>query len=243
MDEILLLSGNDVPFFEAKVNVHQPTLKDISMVGEEPFFIGCQLLNFSKDVLSEEDKINLADVDDFEVLMSILCDEANEQSIYAKMVLTLLFPEYRLIFDPKAIVLVRETEEAHITAESFVSFKKILSAMFLLNKGGAQSKEEFNPKNDAARKIAEKLQKGREKVAQEKGLDKKKTAILTRYVSILSIGLQLSVVEIMGYTLYQLYDSFKRFQMFQEFDINLRARMAGATDLDEVDNWMEDFHS
>jgi hypothetical protein len=46
----------------------------------------------------------------------------------------------------------------------------------------------------------------------------------------------------MDYTVYQLKDEFKRFQLKQSFDIHLQARMAGAKDLEEVDNWMDDIH-
>ena len=48
--------------------------------------------------------------------------------------------------------------------------------------------------------------------------------------------------ELMNYTVYQLKDEFKRFQLKQSFDIYLQAKMAGAKDLEEVDNWMDDIH-
>ena len=48
--ELLLLSGNDIPFPEAKVTIHQPTLKEIAYIGEEAFFLGCGFLNFSKKI-------------------------------------------------------------------------------------------------------------------------------------------------------------------------------------------------
>ena len=40
----------------------------------------------------------------------------------------------------------------------------------------------------------------------------------------------------------QLKDEFKRFQKKQSFDMYLQAKMAGAEDLDDVDNWMDDIH-
>ena len=48
MNELLLLSGNDIPFYSAKVNIRQPKIKEIALIGEENFFVGCHLLNFSK---------------------------------------------------------------------------------------------------------------------------------------------------------------------------------------------------
>jgi hypothetical protein len=77
LGELLLLSGNDIPFQEAQVTIHQPTLKEIAYIGEEAFFIGCELLNFSKDILSDEDKTNLEDKTNFEVFMSIMRDKSS----------------------------------------------------------------------------------------------------------------------------------------------------------------------
>jgi hypothetical protein len=40
-NELLYLSGNDIPFIEAKVIIHQPTIKEIAYIGEKSFFTGC----------------------------------------------------------------------------------------------------------------------------------------------------------------------------------------------------------
>ena len=72
--------------------------------------------------------------------------------------------------------------------------------------------------------------------------DISKVSIYSRYVSILAVGLQKDINSLVDYTVYQLKDEFKRFQLKQDFDIYLRAKLAGAKDLDEVDNWMDDIH-
>ena len=71
-NELLLLSGNDIPFPEARVTVHQPTIREIAYIGEESFYTGCEFLRFSKDKLSDEDKIHLENYTNFDVLMSII---------------------------------------------------------------------------------------------------------------------------------------------------------------------------
>lgn len=241
-NELLLLSGQDIPFFSARVNIYQPKLKDIALIGEDAFFSGCYLLNFSKDLLSEEDRTRLSDVDDFDVLMAIVLDEqAILQKLHLMQLLALLFPLYEVTLSQDGIYLTNSEEAILIDKELYPEFKQIVVDMFDL---GAKSKEEFNPKNKAAAIIAEKLKKGREKLAALKNPKQTdKIAVFTRYASILSIGLQLDLNDLMNYTVYQLYDSFKRYQLHYAFDINMRAKMAGATDLDEVDNWMDDIHS
>lgn len=240
IEEILLLSGNDIPFFSAKINIHQPRIKEIAYIGEENFFMGCQLLNFSKDVLKEEDRISLENTDDFDILMTIISDNnAMVQLINVTMVLTLLFPEYTINFEKDGIHLKNEKDSAIINKENYEEFREILSYMFGLNE---IKKQDYNPKNAAAAKIAEKLRRGKEKIAELRG-DSKKIIVLSRYISILGIGLKTDMDVFFEYTVYQLYDQFKRFQLKEAFDINLKARMAGATDLEDVENWMEDIHS
>jgi hypothetical protein len=61
------------------------------------------------------------------------------------------------------------------------------------------------------------------------------------YISILAIGLQKDKNVLLQYTVYQLFEEFHRFRMKESFDIYIQAKMAGAKDLEEVDNWMNDF--
>jgi hypothetical protein len=93
-----------------------------------------------------------------------------------------------------------------------------------------------------AKRIANKFKKRHEQLAKIKAQSKeeKKISILSRYVSILAVGLQKNLNDIMQYTVYQLYDEFQRFQLKVQWDVYLQARMAGAQNLDEVDDWMID---
>lgn len=245
INDLLLLSGNDIPFIEAQVNIHQPTIKEIAYIGEESFFIGCELLNFSKDVLDREDRINLENKTNFEVLMSIMKDKniaAQKSKTCAIMVLMLMFPDYQIHIRKDCISLNKEGEEEHlINNKNFESFKKILVSMFCLKVGDANNPT-YNPENEMAKRIAEKLQKGRAKVAELNG-EGKKISVLGRYISILTIGQHKDLNSLMQYTVYQLYDEFQRFELKQNYDIYFSAKLAGAKDLDEVDNWMKDIHS
>ena len=78
-------------------------------------------------------------------------------------------------------------------------------------------------------------------MAKEKGQDKEFTVYST-YISILAVGLSKDINELTEYTIYQLREEFKRFQLKQEFDLYVRAKLAGAQDLEEVSNWMEEIH-
>ena len=241
---LLLLSGNDIPFPEARVTIHQPTLKEIAFIGEETFFIGCGFLDFSKNLLNESDKTRLANYTDFDIFMSIVINKNKDvkRSVEAAfLVLDLIFPLYEISVRDNLIILKKNEEEFSINKKNFNSFKEILSAMFNL-KLGSNSAEEYNPSGDMAKRIAEKFKKRHEqlnKIAKETNNDRP-IAILSRYISILSVGLQKTLNDLMQYTVYQLYDEFQRFQLKVQWDAYIQAKMAGAQDLEEVDNWMID---
>ena len=46
----------------------------------------------------------------------------------------------------------------------------------------------------------------------------------------------------MDYTIYQLKTEFKRYQLKINSDVYLKAKLAGAQDLEEVEDWMGDIH-
>lgn len=243
LNDLLLLSGVDIPFQQAQISIHQPTIKEISFIGEEAFFIGCELLNFSKDILATEDKTNLEDRTNFEVLMSIMKDKsltAQKGKVSALMVLTLIFPGYEIHIQKDCISLVKENNVHNINNQNFEDFKRIIVAMFCLKERNAD--QEYNPAGKKARELAEKMKKGRQKAAAAKG-EAQKVSLLSRYVSILSVGENKGFDTLLDYTVYQLFDEFNRFELKQKYDIYVQAKMAGAKDLEEVDNWMKDIHS
>ena len=243
-NDLLLLSKNDIPFTQARVNIHQPTLREISFIGEESFHIGCQFLNFSIDKLSSEDKSHLIDKTDFEVFMSVMnSKEKARYKVDALLVLTLLFPDYHIKLEIDKIILEAKENlfSSSINQLNFDAFKEILVSMFCLN-DTEQKEGSYNPADQYAAKIAEKLKKRQSQLAKEKGVDLKKVSIYSRYVSILAVGEQKDINELMDYSVYQLRAEFKRFQKKQEFDFYIQAKMAGAKDLEDVDNWMDEIH-
>lgn len=242
VNDLLLLSGNDIPFTSAQMTIHQPTIKEIAYIGEECFFAGCELLNFSKNILSEEDKIHLEDKTNFDILIAILKEQnavmqRNKNCVH--MVLALIFPLYSIRFLKDCIEFSKEDEEKHyINNKNFEEFKTILNDMFSFKKDETL---EFNPSGDMAKRIADKLKKRHQKLADKES--NKKIDIISRYVSILAVGQKKDMNTFFNYTVYQLFDEFKRYQLKEGYDIYIQAKMAGAKDLKEVDDWMADIHS
>ena len=243
VNDLLLLSGNDIPFIPAQINIHQPTIKEIAYIGEEAFFVGCQLLNFSKDILTEEDKTHLENQTNFDILIAILREQnavMQKNRNCVEMVLALLFPNYKVTLEKDCILLVETNGEQHkIDKSNYEEFKRTFCGIFKFSQGDEESS--FNPSGDLANKIANKLKKRHQQLAEKERVQK--IDILSRYVSILAVGEQKDMNALLNYTTYQLFDEFKRYELKMGHDIYVQAKMAGAKDLKEVEDWMQDIHS
>lgn len=233
-NDLLFLSGNDIPFIEAQLIIHQPTIKEIGLIGEEVFFTGCQLLNFSRNLLNEEDKMHLGDQSNFDILIAILREQnavMQKNRNCVNMVLALLFPDYKIQFQNQCILLEKDEQYYQINRDNFEQFKEIISIIFQLKQ---DDKATFNPSGELASRIAAKLQKRHQKLAEDK--PDKKIDILSRYVSILSVAQHKDMNMLLNYTVYQLYDEFKRNELKMGYDVYIKAKMAGAKDLKEVED-------
>ena len=235
---LALMTGVDIPIPELQVTIHQPTIKEISMVGEQDFFIGIQMLCIDKKLYIENEEL-LSNTSNFELFMSML----NEQQIADKkqaveQVLTLLFPQTKIIFTPRSILLNINKENIIIDEGNFEKLQELLIQQFCLQGSG---QEQYNPKDKKAKEIAQKLMKARQKVAKLKA-NEASGSMFTQYLSILTIGTSLTLKDVMELTMYQLYDLMERYSMYLNWDIDIRSRMAGAKGDKPIENWMKQIH-
>lgn len=245
LNKLLYLSGNDLPFVQGKINIHQPKIKEIAFLGQDIFYLGSNFLSFSKQNLNEQDKSNLENKTNFDVLMSIINNKTdttvrmNVMSI--ELVLSLIFPQYQLIKMPNMLIFNKiidgKKEQGIINNDNFEQFKQIIKEMFCLNTLGTRA--DYNPANKLAEQIANKL-RDRHKKLQKKTEGQKSINILSRYISILILANQHTYSELMQYTVYQLFDQFKRFQKKYSYDTWFQAKLAGAENLEDVDSWLSD---
>lgn len=245
MNKLLLLSGNDLPFIGGRSTIHQPHIKEIAYLGENIFYLGSNFLCFSKDKLDEKDKRNLQNQSDFNILMSIMNVQAKEvqKSIKsAQLVLSLLFPGYQLKKMPNLLLLTKKQgdvkQQCIINEENFDQFKNIITEMFclsgLVNGGG------YNPANKLAAQIAKKLEQRHKKLSQSKGTNHQDISILGRYISILALANHHTIPQLMEYTVYQLFNEFKRFERKYAYESWLKAKLAGAQNLQDVQSWLSE---
>ena len=242
IDELLLLSGNDIPFPQAQLIIRQPRLKEIAYITEQRFWFGCEILKFSKENLTTQDKVDLSNMSNFNIIMMII-QEKNLQAYQAKLnglsLLALLFPTKEILLEKGAIQLRdNQTGEVNeINEDNFEAFKEIIITMFCLTN---KENKQYNPSGQLAQKIADKIKKGRQKKA--KLAPDSKIAILSRYVSILAVGEKKNINDLMNYTIYQLMDEFNRFELKLRYDSWQRFKAAGCSGMDDPEDWLKDIH-
>lgn len=237
---LALATGVDIPIPELQIVIHQPTIKEISMIGEQDFFTGIQLLCINKTMYVEDETL-LAQTTNFQIFMTMM----NEKQIADKkeavlQVLALLFPKAKVIFTPRSMMLNLNEVNIIIDEGNFETLQQLLQEIFCLSKTDQST---FNPADAKAKEIAQKLMKARQKVAASKAKEQQSGSMFGQYLSILAIGTgTMSLFETMQLTMYQLYDLVERYMLYTNWDLDVRSRMAGAKADKPLDNWMKNIH-
>lgn len=235
-----LMSGIDIPIPECQLILHQPTIKEISYVGEKEFFIAIQVLTINKNIISQGETL-LADTSNFQIFMTIMNGkETVDKKEYVLDVLGLIFPTKKIVLLPSSIVLSSDGETAVVDENNFEHLQEIIKTVFCLN-NSLIGETSFNPADERARQIAEKLMRGRQRVAAQKG--GKQSSIFGQYLSIITIGVNsMSLQDCINLTMYQLFDLIERYSLYTNWDIDIRSKLAGSTSDRPVENWMKDIH-
>ncbi len=237
---LALATGVDIPIPELQTTIHQPTIQEISMLGEQNFFIGIQLLCIQKTMYIEDEML-LANTSNFQIFMTMMNDKQMlDKKDSVMQVLALLFPGAKVFFTPRSLMINFGEISSTIDEGNFEILQHVLQDMFCLNKTDQQT---FNPQSSKAKEIANKLMKARQKVAAAKAKDQGNSSMFGQYLSILTIGVgSMTLRDCINLTMYQLYDLIERYTLYMNWDLDIRSRMAGAKGDKPVENWMKPIH-
>ena len=236
---LAMMCGTDLPVPECQLIIHQPRIKEISLLGEQEFFIGAQCLTLNKSMFVQ-DKEALENINNFQIFMMVMNEkEAKDKRNATQQVLQLLLPSYKVLFTPRTLIFSQEGQNTIIDETNFEFFQEVLKLVFCA-KNGPMDQQSFNPQNQKAREIAEKLMRARARIAAEKGGSN--SSVLSQYLSILTIGTSMQLQNLMDLTMFQLYDLIERYDLYINWDIDLRSRLAGGKPDKHPDNWMKNLH-
>lgn len=242
---LALMTGIDVPIPECNLVLHQPTIKEISFIGEKDFFLAIQTLSLDKKFLIEDETL-LADYTNFQIFMMIMTDKTSlEKKKAVEQILPILFPQYKVTMMIRSLIFspLHSDNNEIITIDdaNFNSLQEVIRQICCLNHNSMQQAG-FNPQDKRAKEIADKLMKARQRVAAQKG-ENHDASLLGQYLSILAVGVSsMSLNQCLELTLYQLFDLIERYSLFASWNIDIKVRLAGGKSDKELDNWMKNIH-
>ena len=238
---LTLMCGIDYPVPECQLVIHQPRIKEIAYIGEADFFSGIQCLCLNKTMFVKDESL-LESTSNFQIFMTIMSEkEAADKKAAVQQVCTLLFPGYNILFTPRTVLLRgKDNVSIQIDESNFHYLQEAITNICCL-KTGPMDQQAFNPADAKAREIAEKLMRGRQRVAAQKG--ESNISIFSQYLSILTVGLNsMSMQDTMDLTMFQLYDLVERYMLYINWDMDVRCRLAGGKPDSQPDNWMKNIH-
>lgn len=237
---LALMCGTDYPVPELQLTIHQPKIHEISYIGETDFFSGIQCLCLNKSMFVKDER-DLLNTSNFQIFMTIMSEkEAADKKRAVQQVCALLFPKYKLLMTPRSVLLSDGSTNIQIDETNFEYLQEAISTICCL-KTGPMDQTSFNPADAKAREIAEKLMRGRQRVAAQKG--ETNISIFSQYLSIITVGLHsMSLQDATELTMFQLYDLVERYMLYINWDMDIRSRLAGAKPDSQPDNWMKNIH-
>ena len=241
------MTGIDIPIVECNLVIHQPTIKEISFIGEKEYFLAIQTLCLDKKSLVEDETL-LTDLTNFKIFMMIMTDKTSlDKKKAVQQVFSVFFSEYSVAITGRSIVFIlkdsdeKNTEPVMIDEDNFEIFQEVLKQICCLSHNSMQ-KGGFNPQDKRAKEIADKIMRGRQRVAMQKG-ENADASLLGQYLSVLTVGIgSMSLEDCLNLTMYQMFDLVERYSLYTAWDIDMKVRLAGGKSDKEPENWMKNIH-
>ena len=235
----LYLSGMPVMIKQCNIILSQPRVKEIMLtLGEDDFLSIMQIIGhidvFAKQIKEGNPELNL--LSDFQVLLIILQEEPRIKVLFDSF-FSLIFPDYTTKVTENSIEFFLVDSDNLVSVINPFNFPYLQETLVELFEPQNKNEEEFNPIDDKAKEIAEKLKKGREKRNKMKAENKSSQmdSLFALQTSILSVGLSMDINILYNYTPFQLYDAFMRYSSKMASDFYRRVSTMPFMDTSKMD--------
>lgn len=263
MAKLHILAGTPIPVRSMGTIIAQPKIREIAAIGEDKYFTVLSLFqkadkeDFKSEILkAEEEKFKEENPDlemteddkreiefelditypsDFSVFIYLLKTFPDLRSNFESF-LYIIFPNLRKIaWAPTLNLTLSGREPIDFTEDMFTEVKDIVLSS--LNYKTAEEKSaEFNPANNMASEIAEKIKRAKEKRNRETTANSTESP-LADMSSILASSSNLSIQEVMDMTYPQLVIQYERSSLLLGFVNQIRASAFGGLDPDDIIDW------
>lgn len=239
-DEFQLITGIDIPVEDLKLTLRQPSLSEISMLGEQNYFIALQIFTINKENMGVKNE-KATNWDIFQEALKSKIPGVNNLRALVSNFLALFFKE-TINIGPRSLMIMDKDGVINIEGKSFEEIQRIIGQIggsFLLT----TQEEKFNVKSRRAAEIAEKMKKARKRREQikaaEQGVNLKesKKGFLSRFIKIVATKTANSLSQVNDMTLYQLNSLMKSYLAWEAYDLDIRSRLAGAKNDKDLIHW------
>lgn len=240
LDQLLLENKVDIFINEIGEMIHQPSIKEIALItqGEKRFFeiidqvcrtiIDKDLIDSQKGI-AERDRMFLKSINSFDYFLALITQDF---TLYynLKLLLKLFFPDYHCDIEDRykeetGIYLTMSSEKKEkrpfkidkTNYDVIINYIKLICCL-RVESIEKEAMQEFNPANEAARKIAEKIAAGRKKVEELKTEQVKDEYFLAKMQNILRGTGKFSSSELEEMSIYQLKNTYRRFSMYSTYE-------------------------
>ncbi|WP_442636604.1 hypothetical protein [Rossellomorea marisflavi] len=211
MSHLSLLRGVGIPAGKGII-VTPLTVSRIEEIGEENYNGMLSVISFKKDSLGvEAQKLQYSD---YEMLIHMAVDNVDLGEIL-KSALNIFTNKEWFINQYKGLHYIEDKAVMEIDEETFVAIKNIVQKQNYINDA---NKDEFNPANERAKKLRERMNKLKGELQQK---NKDNGLNLSDVVSIVSnYSNDINILNVWDLTVYQLYESYLRIKLWDDFHNN-----------------------
>lgn len=263
IDDLVLETNSEIYIPQINEFIHQPTIGEIAYItqGEVKFF---EILNdicktvIDIDTLGKENKLTdeqlkvFSQISSFEYFVSL-----SAKNIYLfislKLLFKVFFPSYSCNLEEKTdedgsikifLELTPKDDELRkkiiIDKENYDIVINYIKEICCVNRQERVEKEpEFNPVNEKARQIAEKIMAGRKTIEEIKSKQNKSEYFLAKMINLLRGTGSYSTSELNNMSIYQLIQTHKRNTLYDAKKEQVTYH-AGGFEIKEFIDWAKD---
>lgn len=238
VDELQLLTGIDISMPLLGVTIHQPKIKEISFLQEKNYFLALKIF------LTRPSDYKILDS---EVTSWMLVKKFLSQDIPGVPSTYNLINNFLKLFIPQSNIGVSAVEIQgengeliELESEQFELLQKVVGEVggkFLIESATKDGEDEFKPANSRAAEIAEKIKRGKKKLAEQQG-SQGNISLIYNYVKGIAISTANSLEEVLNMTLYQLYTLMTAALDKEQYEQEISARLAGASSDSKLVHWL-----
>lgn len=233
-EDLKLKALAGIPIVENIGKIYPLKLNDIANMGEDQYNQHLSYLCFDKTIINNLDISNedlktlneeLKNITEYQFLFTYLYKDIFFREKYLES-LSIFFKE-KINFHESGFLFLGNMEDNRFIDSN--NFDKIINIIKIIN--NIKAKEGYNPANEQARKLIEKIEK---KNAIYAKLNKKNAINLFTIISSIAWKSNIGIDAVWDLTIFQLYDAYSRIALIDNYDKTMQGIYAGTVDVKKI---------